>query len=285
MTKVSIIIPVYNVERYLRVSLESVVNQTLEDIEIICVNDGSTDGSLEILNEFAKKDKRIILINQENQGLSGARNTGLNVATGEYIAFLDSDDWVDTNFLENLYNTAKKYESDIAVATIIRKREKHQKYRVKYDKEQVVQTLEDKINICDIPHCCYVWNKIYRSDLIKNTDFKVGVFFEDMLWSLEVIKQSNSIVTVPNTNYYYRVNKISIVKALPTIQKQDDKFNSSKYIIEFFKENNLKLSKKYQFVTKRIYYWLGFSILKIKEYKNHEVFLLFGILPIFMKKA
>ena len=105
--KVSVIIPVYNVEQYLRECLDSVVNQTLKEIEIICVDDGSTDNSLEILKEYAKKDKRITVIVQKNLHAGVARNAGLTVAKGEYIHFLDSDDWLDKNTYEDLYNLIK----------------------------------------------------------------------------------------------------------------------------------------------------------------------------------
>ena len=119
MAKVSIIIPVYNVESYLRRCLDSVVNQTLKDIEIILVNDGSTDGSLAICEEYAKNDDRIKIITRKNGGLSAARNTGLDNATSEYIGFIDSDDWVDTNFFENLYNTAIEKNCDVAFGDIV----------------------------------------------------------------------------------------------------------------------------------------------------------------------
>ena len=122
MPKISVIIPVYNVERFLKKCLESVINQTLSDLEIICINDGSTDKSLSILNSFAQKDNRIIVINQDNQGQSCARNAGLSIATGKYIGFVDSDDWIDLDFYEKLYNTAKKYNADIAAAGIKRLR-------------------------------------------------------------------------------------------------------------------------------------------------------------------
>ena len=101
MNKVSIIVPVYNIEKYLAKCLDSLINQTLEDIEIICVNDGSTDNSAEILNEYAQKDCRIKIINQDNAGLSAARNTGINAANGEYIGYVDSDDWIDLNFTKS----------------------------------------------------------------------------------------------------------------------------------------------------------------------------------------
>ena len=116
--KVSVIVPVYNVEKYLRECLNFLVNQTLKEIEIICINDGSEDSSLEILNEYASKDSRFVIINQENSGQSVARNKGLDIAKGEYIGFVDSDDWVDLNFFENLYSEAVKNNSDIAAASI-----------------------------------------------------------------------------------------------------------------------------------------------------------------------
>ena len=117
--KISVIIPCYNVEKYLRECLDSVVNQTLKDIEIICVNDGSTDGTQKILEEYAQKDDRILLINKPNGGLSLARNTGMEKMRGEYVAFLDSDDWVDLDFYEKLYNAAKQNGADSAIGCTV----------------------------------------------------------------------------------------------------------------------------------------------------------------------
>lgn len=111
--KISIIIPVYNVEKYLRQCLDSIIYQTFKDFECICINDGSTDNSLSILEEYAKKDKRFRILSQQNQGVGVARNFGLRIAVGEYILFVDSDDFIDNNFCEKLYNNAKKYNSDI----------------------------------------------------------------------------------------------------------------------------------------------------------------------------
>ena len=114
MAKISVIIPVYNCEKFIEKCLQSLVNQTLTDIEIILVNDGSTDNSQKIIEKFS--DTRIKLINKKNGGQSSARNVGLDVANGEYIGFIDSDDWVDSDFFEKLYNTAKKYNADISIS-------------------------------------------------------------------------------------------------------------------------------------------------------------------------
>ena len=127
MELVSIIVPVYNCAQFLNRCMDSLVNQTLKDIEIICINDGSTDNSPEILQEYAAKDSRIKIINKENGGLSSARNRGLAAAQGEYLGFVDSDDWVDLDFFEKLYNAAKKYDTDIATGGIIRLHKYNQK--------------------------------------------------------------------------------------------------------------------------------------------------------------
>ena len=118
MPKVSVIILVYNVEAYLKQCLDSVINQTLKDIEIILVDKESPDNCPKICDDYAKKDKRIKVIHQKNKGLSGARNTGMEFATGEYIAFIDSDDWIEKTMLQTLFSTAEKHNSDVAVCNV-----------------------------------------------------------------------------------------------------------------------------------------------------------------------
>ncbi|MCD7839743.1 MAG: glycosyltransferase, partial [Erysipelotrichaceae bacterium] len=120
MAKVSIIIPTYNVEEYLRECMDSVVNQTLKDIEIICINDGSTDSSLSILQEYADKDDRIIIIDKQNEGYGKGMNDGLDKATGEYIGIVEPDDFVDIHMYEDLYNKAKELDLDIIKADFYR---------------------------------------------------------------------------------------------------------------------------------------------------------------------
>ena len=118
MTKVSVIIPVYNTEKYLRECLESVISQTFTDIEIICVNDGSTDSSLAILEEYASNDKRIKVLKQKNKGAGSARNFGLKYATGEFLSFLDSDDFFENNFIEQMYSKAKETNADLVMCAV-----------------------------------------------------------------------------------------------------------------------------------------------------------------------
>ena len=146
MPKVSIIVPVYNVGKYLSKCLDSLINQTLEDIEIICINDGSTDNSLDILKSYRTKDSRIKIIDKPNEGLSITRNLGIHSATGNYIGFIDSDDWIDLDFYEKLYSAITSNDVDIACATIIRKRENSSKYRVFFKEEKIYETKSNKLS-------------------------------------------------------------------------------------------------------------------------------------------
>ena len=194
--KISVIIPVYNVEKYLRFCLDKVINQTLKDIEIICVNDGSTDNSLNILKEYQQKDERIKIIDRENKGLSATRNDGMRLATGEYIAFLDSDDYVDLDFCEKMYKAAMENNCDIACCNIIRFNEKSKKAMVKHNKVKVEKRPRNKYKLAKIPEHNYVWNKIYNRKKIIALDlfFEEGVSYEDVMFSHKTIFYLNKIV-------------------------------------------------------------------------------------------
>ncbi len=280
MASISVIIPVYNVEKYLQRCLNSIINQIFTDFEVICIDDGSTDESNEILNEFSKKDKRIKVITQKNAGVSVARNRGIEIAQGTYISFIDSDDYVDRNFLENLYNAISSTNSDVAVTSIIRIKKNKEKYRLKYNELKTYSDLQEKIDTCKIPDCSYVWNKLYKTELVKQFKFKEGVCFEDVLWLPEVIKKANQIVTVPNTHYVYFNNPNSIVQRCPSAKKQEDVYNAKKYAIEFFDENNLKLNDKERNISKKVKFICGIPLYKIKEYNNVNTVFLFSFLPL-----
>ena len=286
--KVSIIIPIYNVEKYLNRCLESVVNQTLKDIEIICINDGSTDKSLNILENFTQKDPRIIVINKENGGISSARNKGLEIVQGEYIGFVDSDDWIDSNFFERLYNCAKKYNSDISVTNVLRERKKTKSIRVKYNKEKLYTDKNDIFNICDCPNICYVWNKIYNTKFFKSTNlcFQEGMYFEDIMFTTKILHSSKSLVTVPDTLYHYMINdRTSIVKSATNPKKDSDRYYNQKNSLLFCIENNIKIKEKEFIINNKYYEFFKIIILKIKDdIKNKKhIYYLFGFIPIYKK--
>ena len=285
MAEVSIIVPVYNVEKYLERCLDSLINQTFKDIEIICIDDGSIDNSGKILDEYAAKDSRIKVIHQNNAGQAAARNNGMKIASGRYISFVDSDDWVDKDFIEKLYDAIIRNDADIAAASIIRKRQNSEKYRVHYTEENCFETLAEKIAACSLPKCCYVWNKLYKKEIIADWQFKAGVYFEDVLWMPEVLKKSKKLVSVPGVNYYYWANPGSTVKQKQSAKKISDRIDSKRHIIKFFEKNNLPLSKRDKTLIKKIVYLGKIPVLKVKEYENWETFYLLGFLPVLKRKV
>ena len=273
MTKISIIVPVYNTEKFLTKCLNSLINQTLNDIEIICINDGSTDNCQQILEKFANKDKRIHIINLINSGPSIARNIGIKKAKGEYLGFVDSDDWVDLNFFEKLYISAKKYDADIAVAGIKRVRKYKWKYHIKFSKEKVITEINEKFRKCDVPDKCYPVNKIYKlSELQKqNINFEPNVYYEDRLFTAQVLINLKTLVTVSDTYYNYWTNPNSIVKTKSKKKSEDSKYTKEK-LMKYLKENNINLD--HYFTQLKKFKFFGLTVLKIKYYKYKKEFII-----------
>ena len=281
MPKVSVVIPIYNVEKYLRECMDSVVNQTLKDIEIICVNDGSPDNSRSILQEYADKDERIKIIDKENGGLASARNVGVKAATGEYIGFVDSDDWIDLDFYEKLYNTAIQYEADIACGNIYKTGKK--KYLVRHAQIRFTQKTRDKYRYARIPKHCYVWNKIYRRNALIRSGvcFEEGVCYEDIEFTHKVLHYLNSFVTVPNADYYYRTNPDSIV-GYRTDKKYQDLVAADVKAQKFIKSRCRKVNlRNYKYLQRNIYKFLGITILKIQSNHLEKKYYLFGVIKFF----
>ena len=181
--------------------------------KIIIVDDGSPDKCGEIADALAAGNDNIIVIHQQNMGLSGARNTGIDNATGEYIGFVDSDDWIDLDYFEKLYNAATKYNLDIALATNVRISKNKYKKRLNITEEKVYTELQDKIDVCQQWKNECPTNKIYRLTMIKENGitWPEKVYCEDKLFTIKAVYYANGIVTVPNTNYYYYSNPTSTV--------------------------------------------------------------------------
>lgn len=210
--KLSIIIPVYNASRYLAECLESVTAQTFQDIEIICINDGSTDDSLEILKEFQRRDARIKIINQKNQGVSVARNAGLEIGTGKYIGFVDSDDTITPEFFQTLYGIVEQNQCDVVFSRSLSSERMLQNNR-KYSKQEIrLQILplyfkEDSHNT--------IWNKLYSASVIKNNKiiFPVGkTHGEDAEFNIHYLLHTESLFALDYAGYHYRVNKGSATR-------------------------------------------------------------------------
>lgn len=200
---VSVIVPVYNVEKYLKRCMETLVMQSLQDIEIILVNDGSTDGSPAICDEYkAKYPDKIKVIHQENKGLGPARNAGLEIATGKYIGFVDSDDWITIDMFEKLYNCATEKDYDLVFCDM---------FYVDAAKSTITKTsLYYKNEQCDVSSenaflngvYCYAWNKLYKRDIIKDKRFP-NLVFEDIPVITSVMAESQKIGYLPESLYFY----------------------------------------------------------------------------------
>lgn len=218
MPKVSIVIPVYNVEEYLRECLDSVVNQTLRDIEIICIDDGSTDNSSQILAEYQSKETRLQVISQKNGGQSKARNAGLDVATGEYIYFLDSDDYIKTNAMEILYTTAATNELEILYfdSEVIYEndilRNEFSEFSTAYNRKKEYKGVFDGKNlfcrlIMDnayvVQPCMQFVKREYLEE--KHIRFLEGIIYEDNLYTFESILQADRVAHIKDKLYVRRI--------------------------------------------------------------------------------
>ena len=219
-TKISVVLPVYNVANYLRKCLDSLVHQTFDDFEVICVNDGSTDLSLSILEGYAISDSRIKIITQENQGLSGARNTGIKEVKGDYVLFVDSDDWLDENALELLYEHVSGFDPDITM------------FKFKYYDEDTGNFSEGPFTNLEAidpsfytGNFCYMdvldilfkishapFNKLYKTSFLRKTDaqFLHGSYYEDLEFFYNVFLKAKKVSVLDEYLYYYRIREQSI---------------------------------------------------------------------------
>lgn len=275
--KLSIIIPVYNVEKFLPQCLDSVINQTLKDIEIICVNDGSTDKSLEILTAYARNDKRIKIYNQENQGQSAARNLAISHASGEYLGFVDSDDWVDLDYFEKLYNAAKQFDADIACAGFRRCDKFKKTIRKSFKEVKVYTDINEKVKLDNLPENNYVWNKIYKRSKWDFV-FPTGRYFEDVAILIKILYKLGTMVTVPKTYYNYRKNPKSTIKQKTPKHEQDLLWAKSE-LNTFAEENNITLPLNKSFEKREVIKLFGLTVLKIYYYDHHIEYKLFGFIP------
>ena len=239
---ISVIIPVYNVEKYINECLNSVINQEYKNIEIICVNDGSTDKSMEKLEEFGKKDSRIRIISRENKGSSYARNLGLKESEGEYIYFLDSDDYISKDYLKNMYEKMAETDADIVFNDNIISFDDTNRTKTK----QVIKNkLENGIYKVDPEFINkrflnpVVWSKLYKKSLItdNNIEFPIGLISEDAYFYFALMPFINTAVQNNEGTYYYRERENSLTHQSKKIYKFDC-IRIFELIYDFYKKNN-----------------------------------------------
>lgn len=259
MCKVSVIIPVYNTEKYLKECLDSIVNQSLEDIEIICIDDGSTDNSLEILREYAENDSRFKIFSQENNGQGSARNYGLDVAKGEYIYFMDSDDFIELNTLSDCYDEASKNNLDFLMFQLINYDEsKKSLYQDNdYDMPNVGDLVADNVfSYADLNHLIFQVavspvNKLYSKKFLDdiNVRFPEDVIFEDNVFFWNVFLNAKRIKFLKH-HYYIRRRHSSSTTGNAGIRFVDTLEIHNRIFIIFKKFNIFDEFKKYLFNKK-----------------------------------
>ena len=280
--KISVIIPVYNIEDYLKECLDSIVNQSLDDIEIICVNDGSTDSSLDILKEYGNADSRVRIISQENKGIGGARNTALTSVKGEYVYFMDGDDILELDALEKLYNLAVERDVDFIMFKISNFNEDtgeiidDEYYSMPYLKERVGENSFSYDDVSDmaLDLCVCPYGTFFRREFIEGMEFPEGLLFEDNVFFTHALFKADNVVFYDEFLYnrrrrsdsthpkhrrelYYRIfhNIYKIFKQADSSQKKEffekikyeylknkDKWESDEYFA-----NNLKYEYKHMF--------------------------------------
>ncbi len=285
---VSVIIPVYNVEKYIHRCVDSVLAQTLDNIEIILVDDGSPDGSPAICDEYAKKDPRVKVIHKENGGLASARNAGMKVAAGEYMFFVDSDDWLEEDGLEILYNKAKETGVDFVKYRAIRSfwpgKPEHTPVKVEpirelveglYDRERIVSEIYPRLfatNQLTMGAVVGAWGALYKTEYIQNhslyfdEDIK---YSEDVIFSAKIVKEADSFYFLDTSGiYHYFYNPDSISKSF-----REGRWESCKRLIDAC-EREFADDSEYDF-TDELCYLRWFCILlalgerkRLKTYKE-----------------
>lgn len=253
--KITVIIPVYNVENYLERCLKSILYNTYTNLEIICVNDGSTDNSKKILEDYSPRDKRVIVINKKNNGISSARNAGIKIATGEYIAFVDSDDWIHEKYFEYLIRGIDT--ADLVICNYIRS---YKSGSVETDDAYRVQSISPIDVLKNKELKSYVWGKLFRHQLVDEIRFSESEKLEDSLYNMDVLLNNKNLkinhVDIPLYYYFVRagslVNNIeaySVLSLAKCFKEYYDKENEAEWkkvlAIEIIKRT---LSARYIFI-------------------------------------
>ncbi|MCQ4022209.1 MULTISPECIES: glycosyltransferase [unclassified Ruminococcus] len=242
MPEVSVIVPVYNVDMYLKRCIDSIINQIFTNIEIILVNDGSLDNSPQICDDYARLDSRIKVIHKKNGGLSDARNAGIAVSTGKYLAFIDSDDYVDPSYIAVLYYAAKRNNCDMSYCNYaIYKQDKgtHKSINVRKPLPGVTNGKRmARLTMRDFRSRAYVWNKLYKRELFFNEDQirYPKMYFEDTATTVRLMYHADSVVVVDKCLYYYTKRPGSIVSHLD-IKKMSDYINALGVLRNFLEKH------------------------------------------------
>lgn len=235
---ISVIIPIYNVEKYLPKCVDSVINQTYKDIEIILVDDGSPDRCPEICDEYTKIDDRIKVIHKLNGGLSDARNAGLDIATGEYIGFIDSDDYIDEHMYEDMLSAIENADADLCICGFDRVDEDGKnKSSTHFENAMLSEEQAYEMLVQGNVYFIVAWNKLYKRSVVNNLKFKKGKIHEDEFIMHHVYGECTKIVTLEKSYYYYLIRDTSITGVVKGNVKQLDYVESYLDRIDYFHDN------------------------------------------------
>ncbi len=253
---ISVIVPIYNVEKYLTKCIESIINQTYKNLEIILVDDGSPDNCPIICDEYAKKDSRIKVIHKKNGGLSDARNYGMSLATGEYISFIDSDDYIDENMYEQMVTALIDNNADIVSCAI------NDVYNDKIETKNIKQELYNtelaiKDLLLEINLTQTVWNKLYKKEIIEGITFEKYKINEDDFWTYQIIANSKRIITI-NKPFYYYIHRESSIMGQGYSEKNLDGLEARYKQYEFIKKNYPNLV----FIARKEYFFMEYFYIK-----------------------
>lgn len=238
---ISIVVPVYNTSKYLRRCIDSITAQTYENTEIILVDDGSTDTSPQICEEYSKKDARITAVHRENGGLSAARNTGIDVSHGEYICFIDSDDFIHPEFIKTLYNMCCEYDADIAQCGFVTTSSDEfaddgKEFRVStYSNIEMLRRIYQKSYTENI----VAWNKLYKKALFADVRYPEGLMREDEATTFNLLYKAQKTAVTEKGYYYYYTNPDSFTRSKYTL-KQLDIIRAIEIRLDFYRRNGLK---------------------------------------------
>lgn len=242
---ISIIVPVYNVDKYLGKCLDSLLAQTERDIEILLIDDGSTDDSCRICDEYSNLDQRVRVFHTENQGVSAARNRGLSESKGDYIGFVDSDDWVEPTMYEQMLNALKSNNADICVCSFAK--EYLDRTEIAYNIKDLSYTRSESLRAIALgPFYSYVWNKLVKKNLCKDILFPEHHIYEDLSTTYKYFLNSNKTVTISSPLYHYRMREGSLITGISMKDLKEkwnayhEKLETIMGLPEFSNDNDIK---------------------------------------------
>lgn len=258
---ISVIVPVYNVDKFISRCIESILNQNFTNIELILIDDGSTDNSVNICSRYVEVDSRVKLFQQSNQGSSVARNTGLSHAKGEYISFVDSDDWIMPEMLEIMFDFLTNNSLEVVECESIRSTDLHtEQFKSKKNTTIKIETSEEALDRVIENQNFAVWRRLYHKSVIGNLRFIPYKIHQDVFFTIDILKKINHQGYITKALYIYNVENISVIRS-PYSQKKLDAIDAVFYVLNETKNFNTKV----RITAKK-------HVIKVLRYHYHELY-------------